>query len=178
MATSIVFETHSTSEDNEAGIASGWRHSRLSVAGRDQARQLGDRRRSDGIAVIFASDLLRASETATVAFDGSRVPVLLDWRLRECHYGELNGMAVADLHRDRARHLDTPYPGGESWRDAVARVAGFLADLPSRWDDSRVLVIGHVATRWALDHLVNQVPLEELINESFLWQRGWEYHLS
>ena len=30
-------------------------------------------------------------------------------------------------------------------------------------DGKRVLVIGHVATRWALDHRVNGIPLEQLV---------------
>ena len=62
---------------------------------------------------------------------------------------------AAEMHRDRARYLDAPYPGGESWREAIDRVGRFLADLPTRWDGKRVLVIGHVATRWGLDHFLN-----------------------
>lgn len=68
MAIDVIYETHSTSEDNERGVASGWAHSCLSATGRKQARALGDRRR----------------ETAEIAFAGSSIPVLLDWRLREC----------------------------------------------------------------------------------------------
>lgn len=41
-----------------------------------------------------------------------------------------------------------------------------------------VLVIGHVATRWGLDHLINGVPLEDLAARDFAWQQGWEYRLS
>jgi hypothetical protein len=40
-----------------------------------------------------------------------------------------------------------------------------------------VLVIGHVATRWALDHHLGGVPLENLAAEDFAWQPGWEYSL-
>jgi len=69
--------------------------------------------------------------------------VLYDWRLRECDYGQLNGMPAEEMHRGRLGHLDRPYPGGESWRQAVARADGFLGDLPSRWDGQRVLIIGH-----------------------------------
>ena len=129
--TEVVFETHSLSEDNEAGIASGWSHSRLSVRGRELARQLGERRRSDGIAAVFASDLRRAAETAHIAFAETTIPVFLDWRLRECDFGECNA-GPADRHvRDRQDFLDVPYPGGESWRQAVARVGCFLGDLPT-----------------------------------------------
>ena len=81
------------------------------------------------------------------------------------------------MHRDRDQFLETPYPGGESWREAINRVGRFLADLPTRWDDTRVLIIGHVATRWGLDHFLNGVPLEDLAHEDFAWQEGWEYVL-
>jgi 2,3-bisphosphoglycerate-dependent phosphoglycerate mutase len=88
--TQIVFETHSMSEDNERGIATGWLPGRLSPLGREQAAELGRRRHADGIAAVFCSDLARAAETASIAFAGSGIPILADWRLRECDYGELN----------------------------------------------------------------------------------------
>jgi len=174
---SVVFETHSMSEDNEAGRASGWNHSLLSERGREFAQELGRRRRHDGIAAVFSSDLRRAVETAEMAFDQTNMPVLLDWRLRECDYGERNGGPAVQHVEDRTAFLDVPYPGGESWRPAVRRVGRFLEDLPLRWEDSRVLVIGHVATRWALDHYLTGTPWEALVSTDFAWQDGWEYTL-
>jgi 2,3-bisphosphoglycerate-dependent phosphoglycerate mutase len=61
---------------------------------------------------------------------------------------------------------------------AVARVGRFLGDLPLRWNGHRVLVIGHVATRWGLDHFISGVPLEDLAEQDFAWQPGWEYRVS
>ncbi len=126
---------------------------------------------------MFCSDLGRAVETASVAFADSAVPVLHDWRLRECDYGQLNGMPVAQLHASRGDYLDRAYPGGESWRQATARVARFLGDLPLRWSGRRVLVIGHVATRWGLEQVLGGAALDELVTEDFAWQEGWEYRL-
>lgn len=173
----VVFETHSISEDNERELASGWSHSRLSPAGRELARELGRRRLGDGIDAVFSSDLRRAAETATIAFGETAVPILLDWRLRECDYGELNAGPAAGHAGNRARFLDEPYPAGESWRQAVARVGRFIQDLPSRWAGKRVLVIGHIATRWGLEHYLGGVSLEELAGAPFGWQEGWEYTL-
>ena len=177
MTVELVFETHSITEDNERGIATGWRPGRLSARGRELAAELGQRRRHDGIAAVFSSDLARAAETASIAFGASPIPVLLDWRLRECDYGSRNGTAAADLLARRGDHLDDPYPGGESWRQAVTRVGRFLGDLPLRWSGQRVLIIGHVATRWGLDHLIGGTPLEDLVAADFAWQEGWEYLL-
>ena len=177
MALSVVFATHSTTLDNERGVATGWLPGALSDRGREQAAQLGRRRREDGLAAVFCSDLARAEQTARIAFGDSSVPVLLDWRLRECDYGRRTGMPSAELHAGRRDHLDVPYPGGESWRQAVARVGWFLEDLRRHWEGRRVLVIGHVATRWGLDHWLNGTPLEELADEDFDWQEGWEYRL-
>ncbi|HST13806.1 MAG TPA: histidine phosphatase family protein [Gaiellaceae bacterium] len=171
--TTVVYETHSTSEHNEAGIATGWLGGALSAAGRAQAVELGERRRNDGIELVVASDLWRAVETAAIAFEGSGIPCRVDWRLRECDYGELNGMPRPVLDAQRVQRIDEPWPGGESWREAVARVSSFLDEVRGQ----RVLVIGHIATRWALDHRVHGRTLEELAAEEFDWQPGWEFVL-
>ncbi len=172
---SIVFETHAWSEDNDHGRASGWNHSRLSPKGRVLAAELGDRRRDDGITAVFTSDLRRAVETAEIAFADTDVPILHDWRLRECNYGTGNGMPAIELHHDRSTHLDHPYPGGESWSQAIDRVGWFVRDLRVSSDQCRVLVIGHVATRWGLQHHLDGRPLADLMAEGFEWRLGWEY---
>ena len=178
MAIELIVETHSITVDNERGAAPGWLPGRLSARGRALAGELGRRRAGDGISAVFCSDLARAAETAAIAFGATGIPVLLDWRLRECDYGQRNGFPADEMHAGRRDHLDEPYPGGESWRQAVDRAGRFLADLPLRWDGQRVVVIGHVATRWGLDHHLNGVPLETLVDEDFACPPGWEYRLS
>ena len=110
MAIELVFETHSTTVDNEQGHATGWLPGQLSERGRAQAQQLGRRRLGDGITAVFCSDLTRAAETASVAFGTSGIPVLYDWRLRECDYGQRNGMPVAELQATALeRAADPPH---------------------------------------------------------------------
>jgi broad specificity phosphatase PhoE len=174
MAVQLVYETHSISVDNERGIASGWLPGELSDEGRLLARALGERRRNDGIVCVFTSDLRRAVETAELAFEGCAMEIRHDARLRECNYGELNGAPVGELE-PRRRFVDEPYPGGESWRDCVERMRGFLGDVADEFDGRRVLVVAHSAQRWALRHLLEGVPLEELVDAPFEWQQGWEY---
>jgi alpha-ribazole phosphatase/probable phosphoglycerate mutase len=172
----LVFETHSLTVDNELGIATGWLGGALSARGRALAQELGERRR-DGIDAVFASDLARAVETADIAFAATDIPVLLDWRLRELDYGELNGARADAIAAERARRVDLPFPGGESYHGAVARVASFLEDVRGGCAGERILLIGHTATRWALDHLLEGRTLEQVVTAPFDWREGWEYDL-
>jgi broad specificity phosphatase PhoE len=57
----------------------------------------------------------------------------------------------------------------------VERTRAFLKDVAARHDGERIVVIAHSANRWALDHLVNGAPLEELVDAPFSWQEGWLY---
>ena len=122
MPTQIVFETHSWSEDNERGIATGWLPGRLSERGRSAAAELGRRRRDDRIAAVFTSDLRRAVQTAEIAFAGTELPILHDWRLRECNYGSRNGTPSSSPS-------GTPPSCRVTYRDSAQWTGGFVAEL-------------------------------------------------
>jgi broad specificity phosphatase PhoE len=171
----LVFETHALTTDNERGVATGWLGGALSPQGRALAVELGTRRRDDGIDQVLCSDLPRAVETAEIAFGGTSIPVRLDWRLREIDYGELNGAPADVVARERLRRVDVPFPGGESYRNATGRMRSLLDELATGRHGHRLLLIGHTATRWALDHLLDGKPLEELVVAPFDWREGWEY---
>ena len=175
MSVTLVYETHSLTEDNEAGLATGWLGGKLSAEGRKLAAELGQRRRNNGIAAVFCSDLARAVETARIAFAESAIPLFLDWRLRECNYGDLNGAPVANLREQRQQHIHQPFPNGQSYGDVVELMRSFLSDVARGWDGKRILVIAHSANKWALDVLVHGERLEDLVDADFGWQEGWEY---
>jgi 2,3-bisphosphoglycerate-dependent phosphoglycerate mutase len=179
MSIEIVLETHALTEDNERGIATGWLPGRLSERGRANAAEMGRRRRDDGIAAVFSSDLRRSAETAEIAFGDTDIPILYDWRLRECDFGTRNGSPGAEVSRDRLDYCERAWPGGESHDQAIARVARALADLPTRWAGQRVMLIGHLATYRALEHVTTGRSVRDLVADSFEWQPdGWEYRLA
>jgi 2,3-bisphosphoglycerate-dependent phosphoglycerate mutase len=165
----LWYETHSTTEDNLTGVNTGWLDGRLTAEGRQQALAMGERRAD--VDVVVHSDLGRAVETASLAFPST--PRLADWRLRECDYGSMNG--VTHERGSRARYLEQAYPGGESWREAVARNLRVLADLRPRWEGARVLLVGHAATRWAMLTHFEALRLEDLVVEDVPWQPGWSF---
>ena len=172
MPTTLIYETHATTFDNEQGRATGWLPGELSAAGRQEAVELGGRRK--GVDVVFSSDLRRAVQTVELA--GLAAPHFIDWRLRECNYGELNGAPRPELEPRRAR-VDQPFPGGQSYREVVDSTRSFLGDIRRLYDGAVVLVVAHSANRWALQHLLAEVELEELVDAPFDWQPGWVYQI-
>jgi len=172
----IIFETHSTSVDNEAGVPSGWGDPPLSDLGGGQAREVGERRRADHVEAVFCSDLRRALETAEIAF-GGRTAITTDPRLRECDYGTMTGSSARLIAKERPRRVEVPFPEGESLRDVLDRVRSHLDDLLRDWNGKRVLVIGHNATFMSLEHLLGRRALEEVAAAEFVWRPGWRYVL-
>lgn len=98
-----------------------------------------------------------------------------DPRLRECNYGNWNGTPVATLLGKRRQFITAPYPNGQSYENVLWAMAGFLSEVMGDWDGGSILVIGHAATRWALDALVNHERLEDLVDAPFNWREGWTY---
>jgi 2,3-bisphosphoglycerate-dependent phosphoglycerate mutase len=171
----LLFETHSTSTDNEAGVASGHGDVDLSRLGERQAAELGERYRLDPPDVVYTSDLRRSWRTAEIAF-GHTLPVVRDRRLRECDYGSLTGQPGTVIATMREQTIDQPFPGGESYAQVVRRVAEWLDEV-RHGHAKRVLVIGHRATHYAIDHLVSGVALRTAVLRPFTWQPGWSYQV-
>ncbi len=174
--TEIIFVTHSTSLDNEHRLASGHADTPLSPLGRRQAAALGVRYRDTCLVAVVCSDLQR-SYCTEIAFAQREIPLIRDARLRECDYGEFTGHSTDLVERERPHRVTVPFPGGESYAQAAARVRNLLADMPERYSDQRVMLVGHRATQYALEHWLNDVPLEVAVVAPFVWQPGWTYRL-
>jgi alpha-ribazole phosphatase/probable phosphoglycerate mutase len=177
MVVKITFETHSTTFDNEAKLASGWNDVELSPRGIEQSKELGRRHRGDNLDAVFCSDLRRAYKTAEIAFADAGIPIIADNRLRECDYGDFTLRPSGLISEEKLRRISIPFPNGESYSGTTKRVGESLRDLRQGYDGGRVLIIGHRATHYALDNLISGTPLEKAISAEFVWQPGWEYKM-
>jgi broad specificity phosphatase PhoE len=52
----------------------------------------------------------------------------------------------------------------------------FLADLAAAYEGQRVMLIGHLATLWTLEHWLRQRPLEEAMRS--IPDRPWRFSLA
>lgn len=171
----IYFTPHSTSCDNEAKIASGWKDVELSPLGIEQSKELGKRFKDIKLDLICCSDLKRAVDTVQIAF-GDTIPVIIDKRLRELSYGDFDGKSKDLVSSMKHDAIKNPFPNGESYEQAMVRTHEFYNELKEKYSNKTILVVGHRATQYGLDTLIGKT-LEECLVFPFKWQPYWEYNL-
>jgi probable phosphoglycerate mutase len=100
---------------------------------------------------IYASDLIRAIDTARPLGDELGIEVKIDKRLREVNFGEIEGLSQLDM-KEKYPELyknylsspaDTQMPGGESGNTALRRVWPFITEIVSQKNDQNVLLVSH-----------------------------------
>jgi broad specificity phosphatase PhoE len=174
----ITYFVHSITEDNEKGLATGWMQGKLSEEGIRRALKLKTDLSSRDFDAVFCSDLERAIQSTELFFD-KKFPVFIDWRLRECNYGEYDGRPAEEFKKDREQdYILRPYPSGESYKRVEARIKSFLDDL-RYLNYSHVAIVAHQAPQLALDVSLKDQSWQEAIandwRKSKSWQPGWEY---
>lgn len=129
----------------------------LNATGHEQARRLAQRLVAERLAVdhLVCSDLIRTRQTAQPALAALlpqlSLDALTDPRLREQHFGVVDGMRVDDI---KARHAqawaqwlrfdaDGGMPGGETARQFHARVMEALRGLAQQHAGQTIVVVTH-----------------------------------
>ena len=168
MMITLFYSPHMTSVDNEAGRASGHADIPLSARGKQDAERLGEQYAAQTLDVVFCSDLQRATLTAQIAFSARGVPIIHDARLRECDYGEWTQFPRTEIKFEE--HISEPFPSGESMVMVARRVGDFLRETLDNHDGKTVVVIGHAATKHALDYWSGSASLEDVMAAPWEWR--------
>ncbi len=133
----------------------------LTVLGRAQARELGEKLRGERIAHVYCSTISRAVQTAELAAAVLGVEVTVREGLVELGLGEAygkpagTGIFVDELKRWVDGDVEAKYPGSESALEIAARVRPVLDAIADAHRGEAVLVVTHggaiVATQAVLD---------------------------
>lgn len=175
--TKIIYFVHGTTYDNASKKCSGWNQVKLNDLGREQAENLGKINSNIKFDIIFTSDLIRAIESADIAFP--KRPKIQDKRLRECNYGLLDGK---DKHLIvYEEHINTPFPNGESLIDVEKRINEFINYLKENYEGKTIGIVAHRATQLAFEVITKKITWQEAISTDWRkdgsWQPGWEYEI-
>ncbi|WFE94310.1 histidine phosphatase family protein [Micromonospora sp. WMMD987] len=148
--TRLIVWRHGNTDWNATGRVQGQTDVPLNDLGREQARTAAPLLAALRPDVVVASDLRRAADTAAALAQLTGHPVRSDARLRERHFGQWQGLALADAAerfpaeyaRWRAGDPD-PGAGIESLDDLGKRVGEALLAAAGLADGGTVVVATH-----------------------------------
>lgn len=174
----ITYFVHGTTFDNEKEISSGWKDVDISSKGIEQSKVLPEQIEGKKFDVVFCSDLKRAVHSAELSFQGI-YKIIKDPRLRECNYGDYNGVPSATIEPHAQDYIYKRFPNGESYEDVKKRISDFLEFLKKNYDGKSIAIVAHRAPQLALDVLLKGKAWKEAFAEDWrnthTWQPGWEY---
>lgn len=173
----IMYFVHGTTYDNATKKCSGWKQVDLNELGREQAANLGKINSNITFDIVFTSDLIRAIDSANIAFPNALK--IQDKRLRECNYGVLDGKDKnLIIYED---HIDIPFPNGESLKDVEKRIREFIYDVKENYSGKTIGIVAHRATQLALEVITKNITWKETIKNDWRktgdWQPGWRYNI-
>jgi probable phosphoglycerate mutase len=143
--------------------------SRLTETGRRQVASLGPRMAGMAFDTLISSDLGRAQETAAIITEYTGHSVQTDSRLRERHYGVLEGLTVPEITAGYARVMerldandpDYVIPEGESHRQHYHRNIAAIEEVKSGKFGSKVALVVHGGVLDSLFRYVASLPLRQ-----------------
>jgi len=148
----LIAVRHGESESNVACQYVGQTESCLSARGLEQADALGHRLSTAALDVVYSSDLGRATQTAQAVTRHHDGELVLDGRLRERHYGVLEGLGYKHEVQERYPQViaqldsyssDYVIPSGESAKQVRDRVVSFVDDAMATHIGKTVLAVAH-----------------------------------
>jgi 2,3-bisphosphoglycerate-dependent phosphoglycerate mutase len=173
MTTQIVFIRHGETDWNRIKRIQGHIDIPLAESGVDQAQQLRRRfaaqvQSGARLDAIWASDLMRAQQTAQPVAEALHLPVQLAPGLRERHYGLFQGHdsdEIANRFPDEYAHWQTRDPGfkppeGESQREFYHRVLHALEPLIAMHPEGRIAVVTHGGVLDCVYRFAKGLPLD------------------
>jgi broad specificity phosphatase PhoE len=91
---------------------------------------------------VYCPSTPRHIESAALICELFKLPVPIpDGRLNAIDYGKFKGQPFS-ITRPGHNYIDTPYPGGESWFQCLARWRSFFDESLQRHDGQPVLLAG------------------------------------
>ncbi|MDE2188296.1 MAG: histidine phosphatase family protein [Patescibacteria group bacterium] len=150
----IYLARHGQNEDNVNGILNGHRDKPLTHKGIEQAHELADKIKQEGLSfdTIYSSTLVRAYETAKIISDniGSSEPIK-EPLLIERDFGIMTGQKVADVEKLCAPNIIKAEiityfldpEGAETFPDLMKRGRLLLDKIQSKHKDGNILLVTH-----------------------------------
>ncbi|HEY4493722.1 MAG TPA: histidine phosphatase family protein [Candidatus Paceibacterota bacterium] len=150
----VVVIRHTETDWNKDGRYQGRTDIPINDIGEKQARALGEELKLLNIKKIISSDLTRAIQTARIVNEALNLPLVIDERLRESGFGEIEGHTKQEVGekfgQEWIKHLDDHHVaynfrplGGEHRDDVLNRYLEVIDGLAEEHTVDTILLVAH-----------------------------------
>ncbi|MBJ8346823.1 histidine phosphatase family protein [Antrihabitans sp. YC2-6] len=167
----LVLLRHGQTDWNADDRMQGQLETELTDLGRTQAKEAARELAPRRPLVLISSDLHRAFDTASVVGEHAGVAPTVDFRLRETHLGDWQGLTHTDVDSGYPgarvawrRDATMSPPGGESRVDVARRsrpvVDELFESIADGWLDAPVMLVAHGGLIAALTASLLDLPID------------------
>ena len=177
----IITIQHTQSVHHTNGMIGAWTDWELTELGKQQAFNIGKALRKEITNkryVMYASDLLRAKQTADIIACLLEIVPIYKRELREINLGSATGKSVKWLHKNQIKQdmytssLDYKcLPDAESKRDLYHRLLPFLHEVQNSQEEN-IIIVSHGGTLSMLFYIWHSHDINNLDHTEFQGSSG------
>ena len=169
---------HGESLKNVKGFESCWPEKTripLTKKGKKQIKEAVRKAKSKKINLIFASDILRAKQTAEIVGRELGIKPKLDKRLREINIGIFNGQSVKEFGKFwnngdflsplkyYSKRFQISAPKGENYQDVEKRLASFIKETEKKYKEKNIIIVSHQRPLTLLEKVLYGYDLKKFV---------------
>lgn len=170
MQTNLIMIRHGYSVANNAEYFTGNLDVELTETGVKQAQLCADWLADTHIDAIYASDLVRAYNTAVPLAENHRLPIIKDKRLREIDAGEWEGVQFDELMRRYPKEFSTwrydvgraACNGGETVSQFAQRILHAMTEIAQLNVGKTVCVVTHATPIRVISAVASGIAIEDM----------------
>jgi len=141
--TEILLVRHGETDWNLEHRVQGHTDVPLNAAGLEQARVLAEHLATASLVAVYASDLVRAHDTAVIVAEAHGLDVTLDRDLREKDFGSWEGLTDVEILRRFPDAVRGHWGDGEATEAVAARAIAAIDRIRALHTAGPVLVVSH-----------------------------------
>lgn len=168
----IILIRHAQTLKNKEGVCQSHNDSEITAKGLRQLEMTKDFLKNYDVDEVYCSSLQRAIKTAKKIFEGRKIKVTPDDRLKEINWGEYSAMRAMDVLKKWSIYYEEEKlkgipreeirpPKGENAFDHLKRIKEFFSDILNKHANDTIAIVGHSGTNKVLIGMLNNKAPEE-----------------
>jgi 2,3-bisphosphoglycerate-dependent phosphoglycerate mutase len=183
----IYIFRHGQTYYNRDKIFTGWKDSKLTPLGRQQAKKIAGKLKNKRIDIAYQTHLSRSKDTLkpVLKYHPECRKIITDDRMLERCYGDFEGLHHSTIIKKYGKEMfdkwhrayDFPPPKGESIKDVEKRVKSFIRDLLAKIkkEKANAAISAHGNSMRPFRRYFEHLSIKQMMKLENPWDDYFEY---